>query len=109
MDGAARLSSISHAATYVCRGRNNRPDAKLSEHAKGAAIDIKGFGFVGHEPVAVMPRAGRGTIEEAFQRAVRGAACLHFTTVIGPGADAFHNDHLHLDLARRSRGYRLCQ
>jgi len=109
MGGGARLSAITHATTYDCRGRNNQPDAKLSEHAKGTAIDISGFGFVGHEPIAVMARAGRGTIEEAFQRAVRAAACLHFTTVIGPGADAFHDDHLHLDLARRSRGYRLCQ
>jgi hypothetical protein len=29
--------------------------------------------------------------------------------VLGPGSDAFHDDHLHLDLAERRGGYRLCQ
>ena len=103
------LSEITHASTYVCRNRNNRPDAKISEHARGSAIDISGFGFDGHDPIPVVPRVGVGTIEEAFQRAVRAGACMHFTTVLGPGSDENHDDHLHFDLAERSSGYRLCQ
>ncbi len=27
----------------------------------------------------------------------------------GPGSDGYHNEHIHLDLAERSRGYRICQ
>jgi hypothetical protein len=32
-----------------------------------------------------------------------------FTTVLGPGADRAHEFHLHVDLAERRNGYRLCQ
>lgn len=103
------LSGIAHASTYVCRSRNNQAGAKISEHARGSAIDISRFEFVGHDPLPIVPRQGKGNIEEAFQRAVQAGACLHFTTVLGPGSDAFHNDHLHLDLAERRSGYRLCQ
>lgn len=103
------LSGITHASTYVCRGRNGQPGAKISEHAKGNAVDIARFTFEGHEPLAIVPRQGKGDIEEAFQRAVQAGACLHFTTVLGPGSDAFHDDHLHLDMAGRRSGYRMCQ
>ncbi|HKD27934.1 MAG TPA: extensin family protein [Xanthobacteraceae bacterium] len=43
--------------------------------------------------------------------AVRSAACGWFTTVLSPGADAAHTDHLHVDMAQhgtRDR-YRICQ
>lgn len=103
------LREITHASTYVCRTRNNQPDAKISEHARGTAIDISGFGLDNHDPIPIVPRAGKGTIEEAFQRAVRAGACMHFTTVLGPGSDEYHDNHLHFDLAERSSGYRLCQ
>lgn len=104
-----RLAGLTHASTYVCRHRNGIATAKVSEHATGSAIDIREFDFDGHGPVPVVPRAGSGSIEEAFQRAVRAGACLYFTTVLGPGSDDFHSDHLHLDLTRRGGGWRLCQ
>lgn len=104
-----RLSEIRHGSTYVCRRRNNSATGKMSEHSIGNAIDIMSFAFEGREPIPVSPRAGDGTMEEAFQRAVRAGACLHFTTVLGPGSDSNHNDHLHLDIIERSSGYRLCQ
>ena len=40
-----------------------------------------------------------GTQEAAFLREVHAGACQHFTTVLGPGADVFHYNHFHLDLA----------
>lgn len=104
-----RLRAITHGSTYVCRRRNNLPTGKISEHSIGNAIDIVSFEFEGREPIAVTPRSGKGSFEEAFQRAVRAGACLHFTTVLGPGADASHDNHLHFDIAKRKRGYRLCQ
>lgn len=109
LPGEVRLSKITHGSTYVCRRRNNGAAGKMSEHAIGNAIDITGFEFEGRSPLAISPRAGRGTIEEAFQRTVRAGACLHFTTVLGPGSDSSHDDHLHLDIAERRGGYRLCQ
>ena len=104
-----RLTGIRQASTYVCRNRNGRADTKISEHAAGAAIDIAAFEFDGHEPLPIVPEPRRGSLEKAFQRAVRGGACIHFTTVLGPGADAYHDDHIHLDIAKRRGGFRLCQ
>ena len=106
---SARLTAINHGSTYVCRRRNNRATGKMSEHSIGNAVDVVDFEFDGRKPIGILPRAGDGDIEEAFQRAVRGGACLHFTTVLGPGADASHDDHLHFDIAERRGGYRLCQ
>ena len=40
---------------------------------------------------------------------VRRGACSYFTRVLGPGADASHKDHMHLDVIARTSGYRLCQ
>lgn len=104
-----RLTGIRHASTYVCRSRNGQPDAKISEHARGRAIDVAAFEFEGREDLSVVPEQRKGSAAMAFQKAVRAGACLHFTTVLGPGADAFHDDHIHLDLAKRRGTYRLCQ
>lgn len=104
-----RLTGITHASTYACRPRNNVEDAKISEHAKGNAIDIASFTFEDGTVIEIAPREGDGDLSEIFQKAVGSGACLHFTTVLGPGADPYHNDHLHLDIVRRESGYRLCQ
>ena len=109
LPGKITLTGINHGSTYICRRRNNSATGKMSEHSIGNAIDVMSFEFNGHDPIPVSPRAGDGTVEEAFQRAVRGGACLHFTTVLGPGANASHADHLHLDVIKRNRGYRLCE
>ena len=103
------VTQINQASTYVCRRRNNNPAGLQSEHAFGNAVDIGGFEFAEGKPIPIEPREGAGTATEAFQRAVRATACLNFTTVLGPGTDADHADHLHLDIKTRNGGYRLCQ
>jgi hypothetical protein len=40
---------------------------------------------------------------------MRESACHRFTTVLGPGADSHHNNHIHLDILERHRGGRICQ
>lgn len=54
-----------------------------------------------------------GTTEEGrdILHFARDTACGHFTTVLGPDADAFHQDNLHLDLACHGKAcsVRLCQ
>jgi len=51
-----------------------------------------------------------GEVAEAF-RAVRTAACGWFTTVLGPGADSFHANNMHLDIEQHgsSGSYRICE
>jgi hypothetical protein len=97
----ARVTGLRVAGSYVCRARNHVPGARLSEHAIGNAIDIAAFGIGGQEWVDVGPRADQDAADAQFLTEVREAACVHFHTVLGPGSDAFHTDHFHLDLAPR--------
>ncbi|MEO6301119.1 MAG: extensin family protein, partial [Paracoccaceae bacterium] len=32
-----------------------------------------------------------------------------FSTVLGPGSNTSHDDHLHLDIMARDNGFRLCE
>jgi len=95
------------SGTYNCRSRNNQRGARLSEHSFGNAIDISAFILADGREITVM-RGWRGAaVEQEFLREVFVGACRHFTTVLGPGADMFHYDHFHLDLARHdARGAR---
>lgn len=95
-------------ASYECRGRNRVTGATLSEHAFANAIDIMGFAFDKGEPLAVKAWPAE-TPEARFLAAIRARACAHFTTVLGPGSDAAHADHLHLDGRERKSGFRMCQ
>ncbi|PRY95524.1 hypothetical protein BCF33_1145 [Hasllibacter halocynthiae] len=107
--GRGEVVRVGTGNGYMCRRRNNSADGPLSEHSFGNAVDITGFEFADGPPVAIEPREDEGTLAEAFQRSVRAASCLYFTTVLGPGADAAHANHLHLDIKERRGGYRLCQ
>ncbi len=102
------LKSLSLGGTYVCRGQNHDTDAKLSEHSFANAIDVMGYGFSKRPALKVTAAAG-GTPEAAFLAAVRASACGFFRTVLGPGSDAAHGNHLHLDERERNAGHRLCQ
>jgi hypothetical protein len=99
------LQRIEIAGSYTCRPRNNVAGARLSEHGLANAIDVG---------AVVLSKAGRIRIDEPTRPAIlfsemRRTACARFTTVLGPGADAAHAHHLHVDLARRRGGYRICQ
>lgn len=102
------LKSLSLGGTYVCRGQNHDTDAKLSEHSFANAIDVMGYGFAKRAEVKVTAAAA-GSPEAAFLDRVRTSACGFFRTVLGPGSDAAHGNHLHLDLRERTAGHRLCQ
>lgn len=101
------IREIRTAGSYACRRRNHQANARLSEHAFGNAIDIMSFVFNDGNVVTV--KGGwRGTEQEqGFLRDVFHGACQRFKTVLGPGSDALHYDHFHLDLARHdARGQR---
>jgi hypothetical protein len=40
---------------------------------------------------------------------LRKSACERFMTVLGPGSDGYHENHIHVDLAERRGDYRMCQ
>jgi hypothetical protein len=102
------LTGLELGGTYICRGQNHDIDAKLSEHAFANAADVMGFTFAGRAsiPVKAMPE---GSEEAQFLGAVRGKACEFFRTVLGPGTNAAHANHFHLDERERNAGHRLCE
>ena len=61
--------------------------------------------------VAITVQDGwHGTPEEqGFLRDVHLAACNHFSTVLAPGYNAAHYNHIHVDLMRRASGDRPCR
>ena len=95
------------SGSYNCRPRNNQRGARLSEHSFGNAVDVSSFVLADGREVTVL-RGWRGAADEQeFLREVFVGACRHFSTVLGPGADMFHYDHFHMDLARHdARGTR---
>jgi hypothetical protein len=143
------LESLPAGVSYACRTRNHQPGARLSEHARANAYDIRAFNLADGRSIPVLPIAGEDewvpeenddeansddgnngatdditevsdetnsppqhdpqSPEAAFQRTIRAAACGPFMTVLGPGADAFHDDHLHLDMAMRRSKRAYCR
>jgi hypothetical protein len=101
---------IKQIASYSCRGRNGNNNGHISEHAFGNALDIAGFRLAGGEEVSVFKGWWKGSPrEKAFLQAVIAGACAEFYTVLGPGSDRYHYNHIHVDLllknARNGRHY----
>lgn len=102
------ITTVNQASAYICRLRNGADTGKISEHARGNAIDIASFSFKKGEDVAVRSRREDSTLTGAFQRTVSAAGCLYFTTVLDPESDAAHETHFHLDVIKRKGGFRYC-
>jgi hypothetical protein len=99
------LVSIAQASAYVCRPRNGT--LKLSEHAFGNALDIASLVLSKGSRIDV--KAGGDAKHTDFLADLRTAACGPFKTVLGPGSNADHATHLHLDLAPRRNGGTYCK
>ncbi|QHQ36225.1 extensin family protein [Algicella marina] len=97
-DNGVVITEMRVVAGYACRGRNNRRGARLSEHAKGNAVDIAGFTFSNGDRVTVLGN-WNGRKYGRMMKALHASACGPFGTVLGPKSDAFHRDHFHLDTA----------
>ena len=100
--------SVSVASSYACRPRDNVRGAKLSEHGMGNAIDIAGFTLASGRRVVVATDYYAGGNNSAFLKSVRAEACGPFHTVLGPGSDSYHKDHIHLDLQKERSGGPYC-
>lgn len=107
----AGLAAVETGPGYACRKRNNQATGKISEHAKGNALDIAAFTLSDGRRIAVRPVDQPTPDVTNFLAAVRTTACGYFLTVLGPGSDAAHAEHLHLDLGPHGRtlNYRICE
>jgi len=100
---------IKQISAYSCRGMNGNPNAHISEHAFGNALDVAEFDLADGHKISVQ-YGWKGTPEEqGFLHDVQLAACDQFTTVLAPGANVYHYNHIHVDLMRHYNGRHICE
>jgi hypothetical protein len=104
-----RLTSIEGTGGYECRDRNRLASGKLSEHAIGNALDMHVFVTAKGKHIPIAADADDTADADAFRALAKKTACVRFMTVLGPGSDSFHAEHLHVDLEARHSGAHLCQ
>jgi hypothetical protein len=100
---------IKQISAYSCRGMNGNAYARISEHAFGNALDIAEFELADGRKVSVQYGWHGAPEEQGFLRDVQAAACEEFSTVLAPGANIYHYNHIHVDLMRRSSGRSICE
>lgn len=100
------LAQLAGVGGHACRMRNNQADTPISEHASGNAFDLRAVKLADGR---VIELAHADAATKALREEVRESACARFPTVLGPGADSSHVDHLHVDMRQRRGGFRLCQ
>ncbi|QHI97879.1 extensin [Xylophilus rhododendri] len=103
------VTGIEHLGSYACRNIYGGAADRRSEHASANALDISAFRLANGRRITVLdPSRKREASPQApeglFLREAAQGACPFFSAVLGPGYNAAHRDHLHLD-----RGpYRVC-
>jgi hypothetical protein len=100
---------IKQISAYSCRGMNGNPNAHISEHAFGNALDIAEFTLADGHKVSVQYGWNGTPEEQGFLHDVQAAACEDFTTVLAPGANVYHYNHIHVDLMRHYNGRHICE
>ena len=99
------IANLDNFDSYQCRGRNRVAGAKLSEHGRANALDVRAFKLANGRAISLTDRA----VPREVRESVLHSACTRFPTVLGPGSDGYHEDHIHLDLMERRGNYRICQ
>jgi hypothetical protein len=107
-----QIKTINLSTNYQCRNVDNAKVGNLSFHAFADALDVMGFTLVDGRTISIAP-GYKGTPEQGSQilHFAHDSACTHFMTVLGPDADSYHQDNMHLDLACHGKmcTARLCQ
>jgi hypothetical protein len=106
---ASAIKTIETGPGHECRFRNRALSGKMSEHGHGLAVDIRALTLTDGRRLVV--GAATAESEKHYLETLGKAACGFFSTVLGPGGDAMHKDHLHLDAeVRQTRmGAHFCQ
>jgi hypothetical protein len=99
------ISDLDNFDSFECRGRNRIAGAMLSEHGKANALDVRAIKLANGRSIGLTDRGMPRDVRERVLHSV----CARFSTVLGPGSDWYHEDHIHLDLAQRRNDYRICQ
>jgi hypothetical protein len=99
------ISDLDNFDSFECRGRNRVAGAMLSEHGRANALDVRSLKLASGRVISLTDRSVPRDLRETVLRSV----CARFPTVLGPGSDWYHEDHIHLDLMERRNNYRICQ
>ncbi len=101
------VTRIEHQFSFACRTIRTPEGAstRMSTHATGEAIDVKGFGLADGRTISLLSDWDGSDGKAAFLRAARNSSCTWFSTTLGPDYNRFHADHFHL----QSRGWGLCR
>jgi hypothetical protein len=99
------IASLDNFDSFECRSRNRIAGALLSEHGRANALDVRSFKFADGRTISLTDRNAARDVRETVLHSV----CARFSTVLGPGSDGYHEDHIHLDLMERRNDYRICQ
>jgi hypothetical protein len=99
------ISGLDNFDSYECRGFNRIPGAHLSEHGRANALDVRALKLANGQSISLTDR----TVSREVRESVLHSMCARFTTVLGPGSDWYHEDHIHLDLMERHNNYKICQ
>jgi hypothetical protein len=100
---------IKQISAYSCRGMNGNPNAHISEHAFGNALDVAEFDLADGHKISVQYGWHGSPEEQGFLHDVQSSACDQFTTVLAPGANVYHYNHIHVDLMRHNGGRHICE
>jgi hypothetical protein len=99
------ISGLDNFDSFECRGRNRIVGAPLSEHGRANALDVRAFKLASGQSIFLTDR----TVPRELRENVLHTVCTRFSTVLGPGSDGYHEDHIHLDLMARRNNYKICQ
>jgi hypothetical protein len=99
------ISDLDNFDSFECRGRNRIIGARLSEHGRANALDVRAVKLANGQSISLTDR----TVSRGLRESVLHSVCARFSTVLGPGSDWYHEDHIHLDLAERHNNYKICQ
>lgn len=99
------ISDLDNFDSFECRGRNRIVGARLSEHGRANALDVRALKLANGRSISLTDR----TVPRDVRETVLHSVCARFSTVLGPSSDWYHEDHIHLDLMERRSNYRICQ
>ena len=99
------ITDLDNFDSFECRGRNRVVGAALSEHGRANALDVRSVKLADGRSISLTDR----TVPRELRESVLHSVCARFATVLGPGSDWYHEDHIHLDLMERHNDYKICQ
>jgi hypothetical protein len=101
----APLRGLDNFDSYECRGRNRVRGATLSEHGRADALDVRLFKLADGRELTLTDIH----VNKDWREQMKATVCARFSTVLGPGSDGNHEEHIHLDLAERHNNYKICE